>query len=101
MVRDRSLGLVYAKSLTPSHLRIPPLSPPHFPKSARSYSQFQQRQIGITVVRLVLALLGNIFLEDLRGLWIISVEAVEDGVDVFGPVGAVVEGGHRGGACGC
>ena len=55
-------------------------------------SQFQQGQIRIAVVRAVLALLGNIVLEYGRCFGIVSVEAVEDGFDVFGPVGRIVKG---------
>lgn len=56
--------------------------------------QFQERQVGIAVVRLVLALLRDILLENLRRLRIVSVEAVEDGVNVLGSLGTIVEGGH-------
>ncbi len=55
-------------------------------------SQLQERQIRIAVIGAVLALLGDIVLEYGRRFGIISVEAVEDGFDVFGPVGRIVKG---------
>ena len=58
----------------------------------RRNSQLQQRQIGIAVVGAVLALLCDIVLEYGRCLGIVSVEATEDGFDVFGPVGRIVKG---------
>lgn len=62
------------------------------------YIQFEERQIGIAVIRLRFALLGNIFLEYCGRLRVISVETVEDGVDIFGPVFAQVESeSHSGG----
>ena len=54
--------------------------------------QLQEGKVAIAVVGLVLALLGDIFLEGGGGLRVVSVEAVEDGLDVFRPVRRVVEG---------
>ena len=51
------------------------------------HSQFEQRKIGVTVKRLVFTLLCDIFLENRRGLRVVSIETVEDCVDVFGPFG--------------
>ena len=59
-------------------------------------SQFQQGQIGIAVISPVLALLGDIVLEDGRRFGIVPVQAVEDGFDVFGPVGRIVKGDAHG-----
>jgi hypothetical protein len=56
--------------------------------------QFQEGKVAVAVIGLVLALLGDIFLEGGGGLGIVSVEAVEDGLDIFRPVGGVVEGNH-------
>ena len=56
--------------------------------------QLQEGQVGVAVIGLVLALLGDIFLEGRGDLGVVSVEAVEDGLDVFRPVGRVVEGNH-------
>jgi hypothetical protein len=56
--------------------------------------QFQEGKVAVAVIGLVLALLGDIFLEGRGGLGVVSVEAVEDGLDVFRPVGRVVEGNH-------
>jgi hypothetical protein len=53
--------------------------------------QLQEGKVAIAVVGLVLALLGDIFLEGGGGLRVVSVEAVEDGLDVFRPVRRVVE----------
>lgn len=55
------------------------------------HSQFQKRQIRITIIRPVLALLSDIVLEYSRGLRIVSVEAIEDGFDMLRPLGRVVE----------
>ena len=55
------------------------------------YIQLQEGKVAIAVVGLVLALLGDIFLEGGGGLRVVSVEAVEDGLDVFRPVRRVVE----------
>ena len=52
----------------------------------------QEVKVAIAVVGLVLALLGDIFLEGGGGLRVVSVKAVEDGLDVFRPVRRVVEG---------
>ena len=60
------------------------------------YVQFEEGEVGIAVICLVLALLGNIFLEGGGGLWVVAVEAVQDGIDVLGPVRAVVEGDAHG-----
>lgn len=56
--------------------------------------QLQEGKVAIAVIGLVLALLGDIFLEGRGDLGVVSVEAVEDGLDVFRPVGRVVEGNH-------
>lgn len=54
--------------------------------------QFQQRQTGIGVKELFLALLRDIFLECGRRLGIVSVEAVEDFLNVRRPLLALVKG---------
>ena len=56
--------------------------------------QLQEGKVAIAVIGLVLALLGDIFLEGRGDLGVVSVETVEDGLDVFRPVGRVVEGNH-------
>ena len=56
--------------------------------------QLQEGQVGVAVIGLIFALLGDIFLEGRGDLGVVSVEAVEDGLDVFRPVGRVVEGNH-------
>lgn len=55
-------------------------------------SQLQQRQIRVAVICAVLALLCDIVLEYGRRFGIVSVEAIEDGFDVFGPVRSVIKG---------
>jgi hypothetical protein len=59
--------------------------------------QLEQGEVGVAVVRLVLALGHDIVLEDGGGLWVVAVEAVEDGLDVVRPLGRVVEGDAHGG----
>ena len=54
--------------------------------------QLQEGKVAVAVVGLVFALLGDIFLEGGGGLRVVSVEAVEDGLDVLRPVRRVVEG---------
>ena len=54
-------------------------------------SQLQQRQIGVAVISAVLALLRDIVLEYGCRFGIVSVETIEDGFDVFGPVRRVVK----------
>ena len=53
--------------------------------------QFQQCQVRIAVVCPILALLRHVVLKYRGCFRVISVEAVEDGVDVFGAVRGVVE----------
>ena len=54
--------------------------------------QFEQRQVGVTVICPILALLCDIILEYCRRFGVVSVEAVEDDLDVLRAAGAVVEG---------
>ena len=64
--------------------------------------QLQQCQIGIAIKGAVLALLGDIVLEDGGGLGVVSVQAVEDSVDVRRAGLALVErGDHVGLRCCC
>ena len=57
----------------------------------RAHLQLQQGQVGIHIDRLVLTLCGDIVLEDLCGLWVVAIQAVEDGIDVLRPVGRVIK----------
>ena len=59
--------------------------------------QLQEGQVGVAIVCLRLALLHDIVLEDLRRLGVVAVEAIEDLLDVFGPLRREVEGGTHGG----
>lgn len=47
--------------------------------------QLQQGQVGVAVVRSRLALVHDIVLEGASGLWVVSVEAIKDGLDVLWP----------------
>lgn len=58
--------------------------------------QFEEGEIGVAVVCLRLALLHHVVLEDGRGLGVVAVEAIEDLVDVLGPLGREVKGGAHG-----
>lgn len=60
------------------------------------YVQLQEGEVGVAVVRLALALLHDIVLEDAGGLRIVAVEAIENHVDVLGPFRREVEGGAHG-----
>lgn len=63
--------------------------------------QFQEGQVGVAVISLVLALLGDIFLEGSGGLGIVSIEAVEDCLYVFRAIDREIEGGHGCDVVGC
>ena len=53
--------------------------------------QFEQRQASICVKELLLALLIDIFLKCGGGLGVVSIEAVEDFINVSGPLFALVK----------
>ena len=53
--------------------------------------QLQQGQVRVAVVRLVLALLHDIVLEGASGLRVVSVEAIENSLDVLWPFRRKVE----------
>lgn len=55
------------------------------------HSQLEQRQVGVAIVGPILALLLHIILENACRLWVVAVQAVEDLVDVLGPLGRLVE----------
>lgn len=54
--------------------------------------QLQERQICVAVVRLFFALERNIFLKDIGRFWIVSVQTIQDGIDVLWTIRRVVEG---------
>ena len=58
-------------------------------------AQFEKSQIGIAVKCPVFALLHNVVLEHGRGFGVVSIEAVEDGVNVRGARIALVECGDH------
>lgn len=53
--------------------------------------QLQEREVGIGIVFLFVALMLNVILEDGRRLGIVSIEAIEDGVDVIWPTFCKIE----------
>jgi hypothetical protein len=55
------------------------------------YLQLEEGQVRVAVVCLVLALLHHVVLEDSRCLGVVAVEAIEDQVDVLGPLRREVE----------
>lgn len=61
--------------------------------------QLQQRQVGIAVICLVGALLCDIFLEDGRRLGVVSVQSIEDLVNIFRPLRRVIECDAHGDVC--
>lgn len=63
--------------------------------------QLQQGQVRVAVVCLALALGHDIVLEGARRLRVVSVQAIEDGLDVLWPFRRKVECGAHGVVCGC
>jgi hypothetical protein len=59
--------------------------------------QLQQGQVRVAVVRLALALGHDIVLEGARRLGVVSVQAIEDDLDVLWPFRRKVECGAHGG----
>jgi hypothetical protein len=57
-----------------------------------THLQLQKSQVCVGIDGAVLALLGDIFLEDTGGLGVIAIEAVQYRIDMFGPVRSEVEG---------
>ena len=60
------------------------------------YVQLEEGQVRVAVVCLVLALLHHVVLEDSRCLGVVAIEAIEDQVDVLGPLRREVEGDAHG-----
>jgi hypothetical protein len=59
------------------------------------YVQFQQRQIRIAIIRLVFALVEDVFREDFGGFWIVSIEAVKDVFNVLWSIyGSIKDDAH-------
>lgn len=54
--------------------------------------QLQQGQVSVAIIRLFLALLGHIVLEDGSGLGIVSIETIQDGINMLWPLGRIIEG---------
>ena len=55
------------------------------------HSQFQKGEVGIAVVFLVFALRCNIVLEDGRRLWVVTIQSVENCINVLWPLGRVIK----------
>lgn len=53
--------------------------------------QLQQCEIRIAVVGLFLTLVVYVVLEDCGGLWVVSVKAIEDNINMLRPVRRVIE----------
>ena len=58
----------------------------------RRHSQLEQSQVGVAVIGLVFTLRHDVVLENSRGLGVVAVESVQDGINVLWPLGRVVEG---------
>lgn len=53
--------------------------------------QLQERQIGIAIIGLVFALLGDVVLKYGRCFWVVSIKPVEYCVDMRRPLGRKIE----------
>lgn len=53
--------------------------------------QLKKRKVGVAIVGLLVALVLDVLLEDGGGLWVVSVESVEDGLDVLWALWRIVE----------
>lgn len=58
--------------------------------------QLKKRKVSVAVVGLLFALVLDVVLKDGGGLWVVSVQAVEDGLDVLWALWRVVEGDTHG-----
>ena len=63
----------------------------HLPEQGIRSLQLQEGQVGVTIICLGLALLGHVILENLSGFWVVSIEAVQDCIDVLRPLRREVE----------
>lgn len=55
-------------------------------------SQLEKGKVGITIICPIVALLLYVVLEDGGRFRVVAVEAIEDVLNMFGAIGAVVEG---------
>lgn len=53
--------------------------------------QFQEREVCVAIICLVVALLLDVILEDGRRLWVVAVESVEDRLNVLWALRRVIE----------
>ena len=58
--------------------------------------QLQHGQIGVAIVRAILALLRHVVLEHGRGFGIVSIEAIENGINVLRSICCMVKGDTHG-----
>lgn len=54
--------------------------------------QLQQGQIGVAVICAILALLRHVVLEHGRGFGVISIEAIQNGINMLWPIRRMVKG---------
>lgn len=53
--------------------------------------QLKKRKVGVAIVGLLVALVLDVLLKDGGGLWVVSVESVEDGLNVLWALWRIVE----------
>lgn len=58
--------------------------------------QLQQHPVGVAVGKPLLALLSEVALKGAHGLWVVSLEAVDDLDDLLGPLLGVFDVAHGG-----
>lgn len=58
---------------------------------AGNHVQLKKRQVGVAVISLVFALLHHVVLEHGCGLGIVSVQAIQNRVDMLGPIWRIVK----------
>lgn len=58
--------------------------------------QLQQGQIGVAIIGAILALLRHVVLEHGRGFRIVSIEAIENGINVLRSIWCMVKGDTHG-----
>ena len=64
--------------------------------------QLQQGQIGVAVIRAILALLRHVVLEHGRGFGIVSIETIQNAIDVLWPIRRIIKSDtHDGGELEC
>ena len=54
-------------------------------------SQLEESEVGVAVVCAIFTLLRHVVLEYRRRFGIVAVESIQDRIDMFGPIGRMVE----------